>query len=296
VLLPKSKLTSGERLRRKGQVSRRPRTREKSRIRNLIIVGASAGGYQALREILREFPADVPAAIVIILHLPLGSRHELAVSLGRFTRVPIVEVDKSEPLRQGTVFVPPPGRSLTFRDQTIAVATTFRTSGDITTINRSFASAAKAYGQRVIGVILSGLLRDGTEGLRAIHEAGGLTVVQNPMEAEYSGMPASAMEDLPVTFCLDLSDISPALELLVRRDTQFETGLAVAVRTLQKRVALLVRLGEQSQRNPGTREFLMKELASLRRDLQSIDGLLQRVLVEEPSHASPKRQRPPATV
>ena len=289
--MPKSKLTSGQRLRRTGQVSRPPRTGAKSRIGNIIIVGASAGGHHALKGVLKELPPEIPAAIVVILHLPLQGGHELAVSLGRFTRVPIVEVVKSQRLQHGTIFVPPPGRSLIFRDQTIAVATTQRPPGAVTTINRSFVSAAKAHGQRVIGVVLSGLLRDGTDGLRAVHEAGGLTVVQDPSEAEYPDMPASAMKDLPVTFCLQLSDIGPALELLVRREAQFETGLAVAVRTLQTRVALLVRLSEQSRGNPGTHEFLMKELASLRRDLGSVDDLMQRVLREE--SGKPALHEPP---
>jgi two-component system chemotaxis response regulator CheB len=278
--LPKSKLTSGERLRRKGAGEQASRA-EKSRISNLIIVGASAGGYKALSEIFRDLPADIPAAIVVILHMPLESDHQFAASLGRFTRIPIIAVEKSEPLRQGTVFVPPAGRSLNFRDETIEVGTIATPARPVTTINRSFAAAAKVYGQRVIGVILSGLLRDGTDGLRAVHNAGGLTIVQDPREAEYPDMPASAMKDLPVTFRLNLSEIGPALELLVRRDTEFETGLAVAVRTLRKRVDLLVRLGEQSGGNPGTHEFLVKELASLRHDLQSIDGLMQRVLVED---------------
>src|SRR5262249_206660 len=100
------------------------------------------------------------------------------------------------------------------------------------------------------------------------------TVVQDPQEAEYRDMPANAMEGLPVTFCLRLAEIGPALELLVRRSARFETGLVVAVRTLRDRAALLVRLTEQSRRNSGTRTFLMNELISLRRDIQSIDDLV----------------------
>jgi chemotaxis response regulator CheB len=105
--------------------------------------------------------------------------------------------------------------------------------GRVSTINHMFKSAASRYGERVIGVILTGLLRDGTEGLKAVHQAGGLTVVQDPREAEYGDMPGNAMEKLPVTFCLELGQIGPALELLVRRSARFETGLAVAVRTLR---------------------------------------------------------------
>ena len=277
-----SKLSSGERLRRKAKAPASTHERQGCAISNLIILGASAGGYRALVEILRELPADIPAAVVVILHMAVKSDHDLAASLGRFTRIPIVTVEKSKRLREGTVFLPPPGRSMIFDGDMIVVDTKNRPLRPVTTINRLFSSAAKAYGERVIGVVLSGLLRDGTDGLRAVHQAGGLTVVQDPREAEYAEMPASAMAGLPVTFCLNLSDIGPALELLVRRDTQFETGLAVAVRTLRKRVALLVRLGEQSRGNPGTHDFLMAELASLRGDLRSIDDLLPRGL-------SPKR-------
>jgi CheB methylesterase len=114
-----------------------------------------------------------------------------------------------------------------------------------------------------------------------VHNAGGLTVVQDPREAEYPDMPTNAMEGLEVTFCLNLAEIGPALELLVRRTAQFETGLEVAVRTLRDRAALLARLTEQSWRNPGTCEFLVNELASLRRDLQSIDGLLKAAALGE---------------
>jgi hypothetical protein len=99
-------------------------------------------------------------------------------------------------------------------------------------------------------------------------------MVQDPREAEYRDMPANAMKDLPVTFCLKLAEIGPALELLVRRLAEFETGLAVAARTLRDRVALLVRMSVQSQHNPGTQAFLKNELASLRRDLQAIDNLV----------------------
>ena len=260
-------LTSGERLRRQGQAS-------PSGIANLIVIGASAGGHHALVEILKNFSADMPAAIVILLHMPLESPPRLKEFLERFSRLPIIETENQEPLQQGFVFVPPPGRSATFSGGMITVEHDIP-ARPVSTINRLFTSAAQGYRERVIGVILSGLLRDGTDGLRAVHNAGGLTVVQDPREAEYPEMPTNAMEGLAVTFCLNLAEIGPALELLVRRTAQFETGLEVAVRTLRDRVALLARLREQSWRNPGTREFLVNELASLRRDIQSIDDFLR---------------------
>jgi hypothetical protein len=87
-------------------------------------------------------------------------------------------------------------------------------------------------------------------------------------------MPTNALEGLEATFCLKLVEIGPALELLVRRTARFETGLEVSLRTLRDRAALLTRLTEQSWRNPGTREFLVNELASLRHDIKSLDDFL----------------------
>ena len=259
-------MTSGERLQRQGQA-------KPGGLANLIVIGASAGGHQALVEILKDLSADMPAAIVILLHLPLESPHRLSESLGRFSLLPVIGVENQEPLRQGFIFIPPPGKSATLRRGMITVEGGIR-ENPVSTINRLFTSAAQSYGERVIGVILSGLLKDGTDGLRAVHNAGGLTMVQDPVAAEYPDMPTNAMEGLDVTFCLNLAEIGPALELLVRRTARFETGLEVAVRTLRDRAALLARLRDQSRRNPGTREFLVNELGSLRRDIQSIDDFL----------------------
>ena len=98
--------------------------------------------------------------------------------------------------------------------------------------------------------------------------------MQDPEDSEYPDMPISAMKDLPVTFCLRLSDIGLALDLLARRKAVLETGLAVSVRTLRERAALLVRLLSQSTRNPQTYEFFSRELAALKLDLRSIQKLL----------------------
>lgn len=263
-------MTSGERLQRKEHAG-------PTRIANLIAIGASAGGHPVFVEILKSLPADMPAAIVILLHAPVGGRSFLKETLMRFSRLPIIKVENREPLQQGFIFVLPPGRSAVFSRGMITIEHSIPNRPPVT-INRLFTSAAQSYRERVIGVILTGLLKDGTEGLRAVHEAGGLTMVQDPREAEFPDMPSNAMEKLPVTFCLSLADIGRALELLVRRTARFETGLEVAVRTLRDRVALLVRLAEQSSRNSGTHRFLMNELASLRRDIQSIDDLLPKKL------------------
>jgi two-component system chemotaxis response regulator CheB len=172
--LRNASLTSGERLQRQGQESASATSEEwdKSGIANLIVIGASAGGQRALVEIIKDFPSEMPAAIVMLLHRPLDSL-SLKEWLGRFSRLPIIEVEKQEPLRQGIIFVPPPGRS----SRRVMTVEHGIPGGPVRTINRLFTSAAQSYRERVIGVILTGLLRDGTEGLRAVHEAGGLTMV-----------------------------------------------------------------------------------------------------------------------
>ena len=271
--MQQSTLTSGERLERRGQASSASGRRNKHRINNLIVIGASAGGHRALAEIFKDFSVDMPAAVVIVLHMPKGSLLRFKRILGRYCRLPIKEVVDQERLQQGFIFVPPPGKAAEFTNGMIRVKHDIPKMR-VSTINHMFTSAARHYGERVIGVILTGLWRDGTAGLKAVHGAGGVTMVQDPKEAEFHEMPANAMELLPVTFCLKLGEIGPALELLVRRSAQFETGLAVAVRTLRDRVALLVRMSAQSQRNPGTLAFLKDELASLRHDLQAIEDLV----------------------
>lgn len=278
--LNKAEMTSEERLQRVGEAGLAEEERNGRSIANLIVIGASAGGHRALVEILKSFPPGLPAAIVLLLHLPEGPS-SFKNTLQRFSRLPVVEVTDRERLHEGCVFIPPPGITASFSPGMIFVNPKHDVpTRPATTINRLFESAAASYGERVIGVILTGLLKDGTAGLRAVHAAGGLTVVQDPREAEYPEMPANAMEGLPVTFCLNLADIGPTLELLVRRTTQFETGLQVAIRTLRDRTALLVRLIEQSGRNPGTRDFLRDQLISLRRDVESIDDLVIGSLTE----------------
>jgi CheB methylesterase len=110
-----------------------------------------------------------------------------------------------------------------------------------------------------------------------VHDAGGLTIVQDPTEAEYPDMPVSAMKDLPVTFCLCLAEIGPTLEILARRETVLETGLAISVRTLKDRLAMLMRLMDQSKNNPRTHQFLSTEMTALEGDLRSIQTLLNQV-------------------
>jgi hypothetical protein len=217
--------------------------------------------------------------VIVLLHSGKSTLevNPLIVLLGHSCEIPVQAVQDGERLQPGRMYVTPPGQSAFLNERTLQLEATTQTH-PATTINRLFESAAKAYHDRVIGVILSGLLRDSTAGLKAMHDAGGLTIVQDPDEAEYPDMPENAMRNLPVTFCLRLVEIGPALDLLARRGTIFESGLAASVRMLKERVALFRRLITQSTRNVDTRDFLMAQLATLQGDLHATQKLLDETL------------------
>ncbi len=274
-------LTTRERLQRKGQRLKSTRAQPpETPISNLIVIGTSAGGHNALIEVVRAVSTDIPAALVIIYHSAVDSPFKLEKWLSRFTRLPVVKVVDKERLRDGVIFVPSSGESLSIEPGLLLAASPRRGIRPITTINDLFKAAAKAYGRRVIDVILTGLLKDGTVGLKEVHNAGGLTIVQDPEEAEFGDMPASAMKDLPVTFCLNLVEIGPTLDLLARRNARLETGTAVSIRTLKERAALLVRLMGQSKQNMETYQFLSEELIDLKHDLRLIERFLHEVLLK----------------
>jgi two-component system, chemotaxis family, protein-glutamate methylesterase/glutaminase len=248
-------------------------------LESLIVIGASAGGYVALQDAVKGLSRNLPAAVIVLLHSGTSTIQEnpLINLLGHACEIPVQAAQAGDRLQPGRMYVTPSGHSIYLQGRTLQLEPKKETH-PATTINRLFESAATAYHDRVIGVILSGLLRDGTAGLKAVHDAGGITIVQDPEEAEYPDMPGNAMRDLPVTFCLRLTEIGPALDLLARRGTAFETGLSASVRMLQERVKLFQRLIAQSKQNVDTRDFLVAQLAALQKDLDETQKLLDDTL------------------
>jgi two-component system chemotaxis response regulator CheB len=273
-----SSRTARQRLRRIGQ--RLPHPSYDAGVEaldNLVVIGGSAGALTAMASVLESLPLDFPAPIVLIIHQRSDSPFEMALSIEHKTHLPIVVVAKQVVLRRGVIYLPPVGKALSFRRGDVFASVEAVPPGEFTTIDRTFVSAAGTHGDRVIGVVLTGLRHDGTAGLQAVHDAGGLTIVQDPKGAEFPAMPRSAMRDLPVTFCLALPEIGFVLDLLVRRSSRLESGIAVSLRLLKKRIGLLVRMTEQCGRNTEAADFLREELVTLNRDLRSITGLLSTV-------------------
>jgi two-component system chemotaxis response regulator CheB len=161
--------------------------------RDLVVVGASAGGVDALQELVHGLPPEFPAALLIVLHVPSTGTSVLPQILGR--RGPLAAAfarDGDVPAR-GAIYVAPADHHLLVRDGRIRLTQGPRENGHRPAIDPLFRSAAREAGPRCIGVVLSGLLDDGAPGLRFIHDHGGATVVQDPDDAQFPSMPQAAL-------------------------------------------------------------------------------------------------------
>jgi two-component system chemotaxis response regulator CheB len=186
--------------------------------RNVVVVGASAGGVEALKELVGGLPADFPATVLVVLHIPPSSSNALAAILDRAGPLEVRGAAHGELLLPGAVRVAPPDHHLMVADGRLALSLGPRENGHRPAVDVLFRSAARAVGPRCIGVVLSGALDDGSAGLVAVRTRGGLGVVQDPDEALQPGMPASAIEAAAPEHVLPVADIPALLARLVTQE------------------------------------------------------------------------------
>lgn len=184
--------------------------------RDVVVLGASAGGVAALREVITTLPRDLGAAIALVLHRSRTAETNLARVLGWRGAIDVVEPADGEAVAPGRVYVAPRDQHLILEDDVLRLSRGPREHYTRPAIDPLFKSAAAAYGERVVGALLSGTGDDGVSGLIAISAAGGLTVVQDPKEAEYSQMPRSALLNDRVQVALALGEIADVLVALAR--------------------------------------------------------------------------------
>jgi two-component system chemotaxis response regulator CheB len=181
---------------------------------DIVTIGVSADGLEALKTIVGNLPSEFPAAVFIVSHMDAGGSTVLADTLSRVGPLRAVYPEDHEPIQSGRIYVAPPDHHMSIEDGRVRITHGPKENRHRPSVDVLFRSAALAYGAKVVGVVLGGNLNDGTAGLLAIKQCGGVAVVQDPAEASYPSMPKSAMERVRVDYCLPLSDIAPFLSTL----------------------------------------------------------------------------------
>jgi two-component system, chemotaxis family, protein-glutamate methylesterase/glutaminase len=177
----------------------------------IVVVGASAGGVEALQRFVRALPADFTAPILVVLHASPTGRSYLPEILSRAGTVPAVHATDGERLQPGHIYIAPPDSHLLVHDSVMTLASGPRENGHRPAIDPLFRTAAMAYDSHVAGVILSGTLDDGTVGLANVKEAGGATLVQDPDDALYRDMPLNAIAYVQPDYVQPVEDIADTL-------------------------------------------------------------------------------------
>ena len=184
--------------------------------KDIVVLGASAGGIEALSEMVAHLPTEFPASLFVVVHVPEGARSALPKILSRRGKLPAVHPQDGDLIEKGRIYVAPPNCHLMLGGKRIRLVRGPREHGVRPAVDPLFRSAALNFGSRVIGVILSGNLDDGTAGFEIIKARDGSTIVQDPEEAQYNSMIASAIQNGFVDEVLPAAKISARLVELVK--------------------------------------------------------------------------------
>lgn len=182
--------------------------------RDIIVIGGSAGGFEVLTALLPRLPGDLPATVLIVLHTSDKSR--LAEALAHLSRLPLSYAQNGETLHKGRVYVAVPDHHLLIHDGHMLLRQGPRENHSRPAIDPLFRSAAVSHAARVIGLVLSGSLNDGTAGLMAVKQCGGVTMVQDPQDAIFPEMPSSARWHVDPDRVVRTPDLAQTLDDLSR--------------------------------------------------------------------------------
>lgn len=217
--------------------------------RDVICIGGSAGATGPLRTILRDLPSDLQASVFVVLHIPSRSLGILTSAASAVSQLPVRAAVDGMSIEPGTVYIAVPDRHLIIAHGQLRLGRGPRENMARPAIDPLFRSAAAAFGPRVIGVVLSGLLNDGASGLEAIKRCGGLAIVQDPDDAVAAEMPRSALKATEVDYAIESVRIGDVLSDLVTQpagpggpvppDIQLEVDIAAGERIDSQGVATI---------------------------------------------------------
>jgi two-component system chemotaxis response regulator CheB len=186
-----------------------------------IVVGVSSGGMNAMKVMFSLLPKDFNTPVIIVQHIGAHSDSRWIKLLNDISNLPLKEADEKERIESGKVYFAPPNYHLLIeKDRTFSLTVDERVNYSRPSIDVLFESAAEAYADKLIGVILTGSNNDGTNGIKRVKECGGLVIIQNPETSESAYMPKSAIAAIKPDYVLSLEDI---INLLIKTDKQNNT-------------------------------------------------------------------------
>lgn len=220
----------------------------------IVTIGASAGGLNAISEVVLQFTEDLDIAVFVVLHLAkVGMGNFLIHRLQKYSTFSCVIPQGGEKIEAGHIYIAPPDTHLLMKGDEIVLGHGPAENRWRPSIDVLFRSAAANYGNRVIGIILTGYLNDGTIGMLAIKKGGGVCIVQNPNHAEFPDMPLSVLESMEVDYCVSLKEMGETILRIIKEAEPKNTAVQQEVQLeaqMNEKVSItidsLARLGERS--------------------------------------------------
>jgi two-component system, chemotaxis family, protein-glutamate methylesterase/glutaminase len=211
--------------------------------KDIVVIGASAGGFEAFKKIIAGLSPDFNASIFIVWHMSPDIRGILPDVLNRLNKIPAAHAYNNEPIQARRIYVAPPDHHMLLEEGKVLVTRGPKENRFRPAVDPLFRSAAYTYGNRVIGVILSGALDDGTAGLWTVKHYGGTAIVQDPTDAEVPSMPENAMRQVKIDYCVGISELP---QLLVRLSTEPITENAVVMKDEQTKKEIQIAAEERA--------------------------------------------------
>ena len=200
--------------------------------RDIIVIGASAGGLDTLDVVIGQLPTDIAASIFVVQHMsPQNRGVALVKRLSKHRSFDCALATDGQKFKRGAVYIAPPDNHMLVKKDHLLVTKGARENRYRPGIDPLFRSASATHGSRVIGVVLTGMLDDGTAGLIAVKRCGGVTVVQDPKDADYPEMPQSALNNVDVDYCVPAADMGGLLEKLVKQPPGKSPGIPKDIQT-----------------------------------------------------------------